>query len=545
MWLGISTMSLQCGPFLFGLVFAWGRGMDLHKSDSEEPPLLTLRGVVKQFPGCLANDHVDLTIGKGEIHALLGENGAGKSTLVKIIYGVMKPDAGALLWNGRPVHIQSPAQARELGIGMVFQHFSLFESLTVADNIALGLNKRPDRKKLDEQITSVSARYGLQLDPHQVVHDLSVGERQRIEVVRCLLQNPKLLIMDEPTSVLTPQEVEKLFATLRRLRAEGCSILYISHKLEEIRALCDTATIMRLGKVVAHCNPAEKTARELAELMISTKLEEQDFSHKTVKDGPVRLAVDHLSVRSNRPFGMDLKDICLSVMGGEIFGIAGIAGNGQSELMDALSGEIPAPRPETILLDSVPVGRMRPKVRRRLGGCFLPEERNGHGAVGPMTLAENGFLSAHVRGALGHFGLINKKRTRDFASKVIHAFDVRTTGPLAEARSLSGGNLQKFLVGREVMQQPGVLVISQPTWGVDAGAAAAIYEALVQLAAQGTAIVLISQDLDEILMLCNRIAVIAAGRLSAPLHVKEASVEQIGLLMGGTHETAQEATHVL
>ena len=518
---------------------------DLHKSVSEEPPLLALRGIVKQFPGCLANDHVDLTIGKGEIHALLGENGAGKSTLVKIIYGVMKPDAGSLLWNGQTVHINSPAQARELGIGMVFQHFSLFEALTVAENIALGLNKPKDRQNLEARIVEVSDRYGLYLDPHQVVHDLSVGERQRIEVVRCLLQNPKLLIMDEPTSVLTPQEVERLFATLRRLREEGCSILYISHKLEEIRALCETATIMRLGKVVARCNPAEKTARELAELMISAKLEAQDFTHKPAQAGPVRLAVDKLTIGSNRPFGMDLKDISFSVSGGEIFGIAGIAGNGQSELMDALSGEIPAPTPETILLDGAPVGRERPKTRRRLGGCFLPEERNGHGAVGPMTLAENGFLSAHVRGALGRFGLINKKRTREFAAKVIHTFDVRTTGPLAEARSLSGGNLQKFLVGREVLQRPGVLVISQPTWGVDAGAAAAIYEALVHLASAGTAIILISQDLDEILLLCDRIAVIAAGRLSAPMHVKEASIEQIGLLMGGTHEATQEAQHVL
>lgn len=518
---------------------------DLHKSVSEAPPLLALHGIVKQFPGCLANDHVDLSVNKGEIHALLGENGAGKSTLVKIIYGVMKPDAGGLLWNGHPVQINSPAQARELGIGMVFQHFSLFEALTVADNIALGLNKPKDRKQLDARIAEVSERYGLHLDPHQVVHDLSVGERQRIEIVRCLLQNPKLLIMDEPTSVLTPQEVERLFATLRRLREEGCSILYISHKLEEIRSLCESATIMRLGKVVARCNPAEKTARELAELMISAKLEEQDFSHKTLQDGPIRLSVNGLSIRSNRPFGMDLKEISFSVQGGEIFGIAGIAGNGQSELMDALSGEIPAPKAGDILLDGAEVGLQRPRTRRRLGGCFLPEERNGHGAVGPMTLAENGFLSAHVRGALGRFGLINKKRTREFAAKVIHAFDVRTTGPLAEARSLSGGNLQKFLVGREVLQQPGVLVISQPTWGVDAGAAAAIYEALVRLAAAGTAIILISQDLDEILLLCDRIAVIAAGRLSAPLHVKEATIETIGLLMGGTHEPKQEPLNVL
>ncbi|MGE4480275.1 ABC transporter ATP-binding protein [Acidocella sp.] len=511
----------------------------------DSPPLLSLRGIVKQFPGCLANDHVDLTIGKGEIHALLGENGAGKSTLVKIIYGVMKPDAGHILWNGRPVSIASPAQARALGIGMVFQHFSLFEALSVAENIALGLNDPKDRENLDSRIAEISARYGLPLDPRKAVHDLSVGERQRIEVVRCLLQNPKLLIMDEPTSVLTPQEVRKLFDTLRRLRGEGCSILYISHKLEEIRGLCERATIMRLGKVVAHCDPREKTARELAELMISAKLKQRDYSQKAGPGGADRLVVKRLTIRSNRQFGTDLKDISFTVRGGEIFGIAGIAGNGQGELMDALSGEIPAGSPEIILLDGVAVGLERPRARRRRGGCFLPEERNGHGAVGAMTLAENGFLSAHVRGALERFGLINGRRTRDFASRVIASFDVRTTGPLAEARSLSGGNLQKFLVGREVLQQPGVLVISQPTWGVDAGAAAAIYEALVQLAAAGTAIVLISQDLDEILLLCDRIAVIAAGRLSEPMNVKDATIETIGLLMGGTQAGMQERVHDL
>jgi ABC-type uncharacterized transport system ATPase subunit len=507
--------------------------------------LLALRGIVKQFPGCVANDHVDLTIGRNEIHALLGENGAGKSTLVKIIYGVMKPDAGTITWEGQTTTIASPARARELGIGMVFQHFSLFEALTVAENIALGLNNKADRVGLNDRIVDISTRYGLPLDPARAVHDLSVGERQRIEIVRCLLQNPKLLIMDEPTSVLTPQEVFKLFETLRRLAAEGCSILYISHKLEEIRALCERATIMRLGKVVAHCAPAEKTARELAELMICAKLKQQDFSHKISSAEAPRLVLDRLTIKSNQQFGTDLKDISLSVSAGEILGLAGIAGNGQSELMDAFSGEIPAGSPKNILLDGVPIGHDGPRERRRRGFCFLPEERNGHGAVGPMTLSENGFLSAHVRGALGRLGLINRKRTREFARGVIKRFDVRTTGTEAEARSLSGGNLQKFLVGREVLQSPSVLVISQPTWGVDAGAAAAIYEALVALAQGGTAIVLISQDLDEILMLCDRIAVIAAGRVFPPIPVKEATIERIGLLMGGAEPAVTEAADAI
>jgi simple sugar transport system ATP-binding protein len=446
----------------------------------------------------------------------------------------MKPDRGDIRFQGRPIAVQNPAHARRLGIGMVFQHFSLFEALTVAENVALGLNDRKDRKGLRERITKISDGYGLPLDPGATVHDLSVGERQRIEIVRCLLQKPRLLIMDEPTSVLTPQEVEKLFQVLRRLASEGCSILYISHKLEEIRELCDKATIMRLGRVVAHCNPKEKTAKELAELMIGAELRPQ--SHKRVADGEAapRLVVDRLTISSSHQFGTDLRDISMTVRRGEILGIAGIAGNGQTELMDVLSGEVAAGRPETIMLDGTAIGHLGPRERRKIGGCFVPEERYGHGAVTTMTLAENAFLSGHVRAALARLGVILQGRTEGFAKGIIERFDVRTTGPRAEARSLSGGNLQKFLVGREVQQLPGVLVINQPTWGVDAGAAISIYDAIIQLADQGTAVVIISQDLDEIMLLCDRIAVIAGGRLSPPVPVKDATVAQIGLLMGGS-----------
>jgi general nucleoside transport system ATP-binding protein len=498
-------------------------------------PCLDLKGITKQFPGCLANNHVDLTVGRNEIHALLGENGAGKSTLVKIIYGVMRPDAGEIVWQGAPVVVQNPAHARRLGIGMVFQHFSLFDSLTVVENVALGISEASERQGLRNRIAEISQSYGLPLDPNQAVHDLSVGERQRIEIVRCLLQKPRLLIMDEPTSVLTPQEVEKLFRTLRRLAAEGCSILYISHKLEEIRALCETATIMRLGRVVANCTPSEKTAKELAELMINAELASPAESRaKTSAAAAPRFVVNGLSLRSTHAFGTDLKEIGFSVASGEILGIAGIAGNGQTELMEALSGEVPAGSTDAVRLDGVAVGQMGPRQRRKLGGCFVPEERNGHGAVVTMTLAENVFLSAYIRHALARLGLIREARTVSFTQEIIQRFDVRTTGPKAEARALSGGNLQKFLVGREVMQVPGVLVINQPTWGVDAGAAAAIYRSIIELAENGTAVTIISQDLDEIFLLCDRVAVIAGGRLSAPMAVREATIEQIGLLMGGT-----------
>jgi simple sugar transport system ATP-binding protein len=523
---------------------AGGPGAAATASAREAAPLLQLTGIVKQFPGCLANDRVDLAIQAGEIHALLGENGAGKSTLVKIIYGVLRPDRGEIRWRGEPTHIANPAFARKLGIGMVFQHFSLFEALTVAENIALGINDSTERKDLKQRIVAVSKSYGLPLDPGRAVHDLSVGERQRIEIVRCLLQNPQLLIMDEPTSVLTPQEVERLFQTLRRLSQEGRAILYISHKLEEIRALCERATIMRLGRVVAECDPRRETARRLAELMIGNELKAP--SHRATRadgKGP-RLVVQGLSLRSDQQFGTDLKDVSLSVAGGEILGIGGVAGNGQTELTAALSGETLAERADAILIDGRPVGLLGPGTRRISGAAFVPEERNGHGAVRDMTLAENAFLSAFRRLGLVRAGLIASGQAAAFASKVIQSFDVRTTGPGAEARSLSGGNLQKFIVGREILQAPGVLVISQPTWGVDAGAAAAIYQALLDLADAGTAVLIISQDLDEIFSICDRIAVIYQGTLSDARPIRDVTVEEIGLLMGGARpEARKEPSH--
>src|SRR5271168_4821176 len=385
-------------------------------SPVQSGPLLQMTGMTKQYPGCLANDHVSLTVERNQIHALLGENGAGKSTLVKIIYGVVKPDEGEIIWEGQKVTIQNPGHAQRLGIGMVFQHFSLFEALTVQENIALGLGGAEERVGLRERIVRISNEYGLPLDPDRVVHDLSVGERQRIEIVRCLLQNPKLLIMDEPTSVLTPSEVQTLFVTLRRLASEGCSILYISHKLLEVRSLCSAATIMRLGKNVGQCAPAEKTVKELAEIMINMTLAAPTPRPLTASSKPPRLVLDRLTVRSPHHFGTDLKEISLSLAGGEILGIAGIAGNGQSELMDALSGEILAGKPGNVVIDGVPAGHMGPHQRRRIHGCFVPEERNGHGAVTTMTLAENAFLSGFIRRALVRFGIINAAKTSAFAA---------------------------------------------------------------------------------------------------------------------------------
>jgi len=493
--------------------------------------LLDIRGISKAFPGVLANDDVSFKISEGEVHALLGENGAGKSTLVKMIYGVMRPDSGTMVLHGKHFAPHKPSEARAQGIGMVFQHFSLFEALTVAENIVLGIAPELTKGDLRGRIIEVSRKYGLELDPDRLVGDLSVGQRQRVEIVRCLLQNPQLIIMDEPTSVLTPQEVDVLFETLRQLASEGCSILYISHKLEEIRALCDHATILRGGKVVATCTPKEETAKSLAEMMIGETLK------PPVKDGAapgdVRLALNGLSMAADKQFGTDLADIGLEVRAGEIVGIAGVAGNGQTRLMAALIGETPADRADMILLDDRPVGKVSPEGRRKAGMCFVPEERLGHAAVPEMSLTENAILSARVRKDLSRHGFLNLRATARYASDVVDHFSVKTAGIDHAARSLSGGNLQKYVVGREIMQAPTVLIASQPTWGVDAGAAAFIHDALMQLAAEGAAVLVISQDLDELFAISDRIAVIANGRLSEAAPVAELTIEQIGLRMGG------------
>ena len=494
--------------------------------------LLELKGITKRFPGVLANDNISFQIGHGKIHALLGENGAGKSTLVKMIYGVMRPDEGAMDLHGEPYAPSKPSQARAHGIGMVFQHFSLFEALTVAENIALGIAPELAKGDLRERIIKVSSHYGLKLDPDRHVGELSVGLRQRVEIVRCLLQNPRLIIMDEPTSVLTPQEVDVLFKTLRRLSEEGCSILYISHKLDEIRALCHTATILRGGKVVGTCTPKDETAKSLAEMMIGTTLVSPSREGQAAP-GAVRLCLKDLSMPAAGPFEVALKDISLDVRAGEVYGIAGVAGNGQRRLMAALIGEQAAASADAIVMDGQPIGQTGPDARRALGMCCVPEERLGHAAVPDMSLSDNVYLSARVRKGLSRNGFMNVAGANKFAREVVSTFKVMTAGVAHAARSLSGGNLQKFIMGREILQSPSVLIASQPTWGVDAGAAAAIHKAILQLAKEGAAVLIISQDLDELFAICHRISVIANGRLSPSGLVEDLTIEEIGRNMGG------------
>ncbi|MCX8505266.1 MAG: ABC transporter ATP-binding protein [Alphaproteobacteria bacterium] len=504
-------------------------------------PRLQLQKISKHYPALIANNEIDLAVKAGEIHAILGENGAGKSTLMKIIYGATKPSSGQIFWQGKPVSIKNPAEARALGIGMVFQHFSLFETLTAVENVALSLTGTFDLEKLAARITEVADKYDLPINVAQPVHELSVGERQRLEIIRCLLQKPHLWIMDEPTSVLTPKAVESLFVTLRQLASEGCSILYISHKLDEIRALCHKATILRAGKVTAACDPAQETPQSLARMMIGRDL---PVLHKINavtgdKNAPPRLEISHLSQASDDPFGTDLTDITLSVQGGEILGIAGISGNGQMELLKILSAEQMVKRDKThknpaqIEMMGQNTTALSVRGRRALGFGFIPEERLGRGAVPSMSLQENFLLTAAQRLELLKKGFVRSKNLAANTTQIIDTYNVKCKDGEAMAKSLSGGNLQKFIVGREIVQQPKILLVAQPTWGVDVGAAGFIRQALLELRQQGCAILLISEELEEIFELSDKIAVLAKGRLSPIKPISETNITEIGLWMSG------------
>ncbi|EIK96586.1 ABC transporter [Pseudomonas sp. M47T1] len=500
-------------------------------SNPANTPRLQLRAISKRYPGCLANDSIDLSIAPGEIRALLGENGAGKSTLMKIIYGVTQADGGSVLWQGREVQMRNPAQARQLGIGMVFQHFSLFETLTVAQNIALAMGPGQTPAQLEPKIREVSTRYGMPLEPDRLVHSLSIGERQRVEIVRCLMQDIRLLILDEPTSVLTPQEADELFVTLRRLASEGCSILFISHKLGEVRALCHSATVLRGGRVSGHCVPAACTDLELARLMVGDA-EGLVAQYPKAEGGAPFLQVEQLDWNNPDPFGCSLRGVDLQVRSGEIVGIAGVAGNGQDELLALLSGEQRTQHAATIRFAGEPVGTLRPDQRRSRGLAFVPAERLGHGAVPEMSLAENALLTAFQQG-LVHNGMVRTSKVLALADEIIRRFAVKTPSAQAPARSLSGGNLQKFILGREILQQPRLLVAAHPTWGVDVGAAATIHRALIALRDAGAAILVISEDLDELFQISDRLGALSAGRLSALQATAHTTQVQLGGWMAG------------
>lgn len=499
-------------------------------------PRLQLTGITKRYPGVVANNGVSLSVKPGEIHAVLGENGAGKSTLMKIIYGSVKPDEGSVMFNGRPVHIRNPQEARALGISMVFQHFSLFDTLTVAENVWLGLDKSLTLAEVTASITAKAAEYGLDIDPARPVHTLSVGEMQRVEIIRALLTNPQLLILDEPTSVLTPQAVEKLFVVLRKLASEGCSILYISHKLHEIRELCTGCTVLRGGQVTGECDPRQESNASLSRMMIGAEPPALDV--RELKAGADVLKVRGLSLSSGDPFGTDLHDIALTVRAGEVVGIAGVSGNGQGELLQCLSGEDRRAPAGSIGVAGQDASRMSPGRRRTLGLHFVPEERLGRGAVPTLSLAQNLLLTR--RDAIGAGGWIRVGALRAQAQDIIARYKVKANGPDAAAKSLSGGNLQKFIVGREIEAKPRLLIVSQPTWGVDVGASAQIRGEILALRDAGCAVLVVSEELDELFEISDRLHVIAKGRLSPSLDRADATVERIGEWMSGLWDGAMQ-----
>jgi len=505
---------------------------------------LELKDISKDYPAVKANDRVSLRVGAGEIHAVLGENGAGKSTLMKIIYGAVRPDEGEITWDGRAVEIRNPQEARALGIAMVFQHFSLFDTLTAAENVWLGLDRSWTLAEVTRRITEVAHEYGLDVDPLRPVHTLSVGERQRVEIVRALLTKPRLLILDEPTSVLTPQAVQALFVTLRKLADQGCSILYISHKLDEIRALCHKCTVMRAGRVTGEVDPRGESNASLSRLMIGA--EPPQLEHRQAAPGEQVLAVHGLTLARTGAFGADLAAVAFEVRRGEILGIAGVSGNGQQELMAALSGEDGRAPAESIRLFGQPIGHHSPRRRRAAGLHFVPEERLGRGAVPSLSLAQNTLLTRTE--AVARTGWIRVGQATALARHLIERYNVKAAGPEAPARSLSGGNLQKFIVGREIDAGPKLLIVSQPTWGVDVGAAAQIRGALIALRDAGCAVLVVSEDLDELFEISDRLVVIARGRVSPAVPAAQATREQVGQWMSGlwnghAAHAGQEATH--
>ncbi len=504
---------------------------------SHQGPRLELRGITKRYPSVLANDRVELQVMPGQAHAVLGENGAGKSTLMKIIYGAVKPDAGQIHFNGQAVQIRNPQQARALGISMVFQHFSLFDTLTVAQNVWLGLERSLSLAEVTERIEAKASEYGLEIAADRPVHTLSVGEMQRVEIIRALLTHPQLLILDEPTSVLTPQAVDKLFSVLRQLVSQGCSLLYISHKLHEIRDLCSACTVLRGGQVTGVCDPREESNASLSRLMIGS--EPPPLQVQARPTGAAVLKVERLSLPKAEPFGVDLEQIGLEVRSGEVVGIAGVSGNGQRELMWALSGE-DARKPDapaSLQLQGHDIAGMGPTGRRRLGLHFVPEERLGRGAVPSMSLAHNLLLTRSE--SLGPGGWIRTGALAEQARGLIERFRVKAGGPQALAQSLSGGNLQKFIVGREIEAKPKLLIVSQPTWGVDVGAAAQIRGEILALADAGCAVLVVSEELDELFEICDRMHVMAKGRLSPSIDRAQATVERIGLWMSGLWAESQ------
>ena len=493
-----------------------------------------MRGITKRFPGVVADDRVDFDVLPGEVHALFGENGAGKSTLMRVLYGLYRADEGEMLLNGEPVSISSPADAIAHGIGMIHQHFMLVSTLTVAENVALGLRSSrgplTDLRPVSERIRELSARYKLEVDPDAVVWQLSVGERQRVEIIKALYRNVSLLILDEPTAVLTPQEVDDLFVVLRQMVEDGRGLVFISHKIREVLGISDRITVLRAGRKVGTVVPEDVTPHELAEMMVGHALSSEELPPAT-SGGEVRLAVSDLHVMGDR--GTEaVRGLGFDVRSGEIVAIAGVSGNGQREVAEAIAGLRPASR-GSILLGGVELVGRHPAQTRKAGLGFVPEERMRDGIVPVFSVAENLLLIDNAAPAFSRFGFLRGRAIRRHCDELVEAFDVKTPDLNTPTHNLSGGNIQKLILARELSAEPRVLLVAQPTRGVDVGAARYIHERLLTQRERGTAILVISEDLDEVLSLSDRILVMYEGQIIAEADPRTSTREALGLMMAG------------
>jgi ABC-type uncharacterized transport system ATPase subunit len=501
---------------------------------NEAPAMLEMRGIVKRFPGAVANDGIDFDVHAGTVHTLLGENGAGKSTLMKVLYGLYQPDDGEIRMQGRPVAISSPAAAIDHGIGMIHQHFMLVATLTVAENVALGLRSSrgplTDLDRVAARIGELSETYGLRVEPHAYIWQLSVGERQRVEIIKALYRDALLLVLDEPTAVLTPQEVDGLFATLRRLVDDRRGLVFITHKMHEVFALSDRITVLRNGRVAGAVRPDEVTREDLARMMMGRDLV-LESERPPVETGDVRLGIRGLRVEGDRG-GEAVRGLDLEVRGGEILAIAGVAGNGQRELAEAVAGLRP-PAAGTIRIDGNDVAGRDPGAVRGAGLSFVPEERMVDGAIGDFTVAENLLLIDHGDARFVRRGLFRSGAIRRHCAAVVERFSVKAPSLETTTRNLSGGNIQKLIMARELSGKPGVLVAAQPTRGLDVGAAEYIRGRLMEQRARGTTVVVISEDLDEVLALADRIAVMYEGEIIGVVDRAATTREDLGLMMAG------------
>ncbi len=503
--------------------------------------MLEMRGITKRFPGVVANEDVDFTVLPGQVHTLLGENGAGKSTLVKILYGLYQPDEGSITFDGTPVNIDSPSVAIQTGIGMIHQHFMLVDTLTVAENVALGLGKPlglTNLQPIRQRIREVSEEFGLHVDPDAYIWQMAVGERQRAEIVKALYRNVRLLVLDEPTAVLTPPEVSDLFVTLRQLSSDGRGLVFISHKLNEVMEISDEITVLRDGKVSGRTTPAESSRESLAMMMVGRPVE---FT-RTLADqepGDPKLEVKNLRVRGDRE-ELAVHDVNIDVRAGEIVGIVGVSGNGQRELAEAIVGLREIESGE-VFIDGQPVKSPTPKHVRSMGLGYVPEERMKYGSIGDFTVAENLVLVDYDQPPYARGGLLSLRTIESRSEQLVSNYSIRTPSTETLTRKLSGGNIQKVVIAREFSGDVDMLLVAQPTRGIDIGAAEYIHEQLLLQRSQGRAILLISEDLDEVMALSDRLVVMYEGSVMGRVDRADATIEQVGLLMSGVGEPESAA----